>query len=289
MHNQNRALFKEWMLPFLFLQGILFLNLSAWSQPYIDPLQVRYMSAGESKDPVATPFSHLYIGSDLPIKLKNEMIILLSPYYEQWSIDSAETENLYPTVKSVAFPAGVIIPFKDSKWSMTLLPLLKSNGEELFAENTFQYGGVGLVGYQVKEGQKFRVGVYANKEFFGWFVIPLLGVDWKLNDKDYLFGVLPGRLTFEHKINDRFYSGATFRAPTTSYRLSNGEYLRLDDQQLSLFIEYYFTPNICVTLEPGFGIFRQLRTGIEEHEYIQDIDWGDGPFIKLSASYRIRL
>lgn len=266
------------------------MTIRSWSQPYVDLLQIRYMSALEAKDPVATPFTHLYVGSDIPIRLKNQMIILLSPYYEQWSLDSADTEHIYPTVKSIAFPAGVIIPFKDSKWTLTVLPLIKTNGEELFAENTFQYGGAAMAGYQVKEGQKFRIGVYANKEFFGWFIIPLLGVDWKLGEKDYLFGVLPGRLTYEHKINDRFYSGATFRAPTASYRLSNGQYLRLDDQQLSLFVDYYLSKNICVTLEPGFGIYRQLRTGItDDRDYLVDVKWGDGPFIKLSAAYRIRL
>lgn len=286
IHNRPS---KKWILSCCMLTCILVLNHNSWCQPYVDPLQIRYMSAGESKHPVATPFSHLWAGSDVPIRLKNEMNILLSPYYEQWSIDSADQENIYPRVKSIALPVGVIIPFKNSKWTMTLMGLAKTNGEELFADNTYQYGGIGMAGYRVKEGQKFRLGVYANKEFFGWFIIPLVGVDWKLSERDYLFGVLPGRLTFEHKINERFYSGATFRAPTTSYRLSNGEYLRLDDQQLSLFIDYYFSKHFCVTLEPGFGIYRQLRTGIEERKYITDIKWGDGPFIKLSAAYRIRL
>jgi hypothetical protein len=222
--------------------------------------------------------------------LKNNNLILLTPYYEQWSLDSAETENIYPTVKSIAFPAGVKFHLKDTNWAMTLLPFVKTNGEELFGDNTFQYGGAALVEYQVKPYQKFKLGVYANKEFFGWFIIPLLGVDWKLNDRDYLYGVLPGFLFYEHKINTHFYSGARFRAPTTSYRLTNGEFIRLDDQQLSLFVDYYVTKNICVTLEPGYGVFRQLRTGInDDHTYIVDVDWGDGPFIKLSAAYRIRL
>ena len=273
-----------------FIVICLLMTVHSWSQPYIDPLQIRYMSALESKNPVATPFTHLWVGSDLPIRLKNKKIILLSPYYEQWSIDSSDVEDLYPTVKSIAFPAGFIFPFRDTNWTMMLMPLVKTNGEELFANNTFQYGGIGLLGYQIKPGQKFRLGVYANKEFFGWFIIPLLGVDWRLSEKDYLFGVLPGRLTYEHKINDRFYSGATFRAPTTSYRLANGQYLRLDDQQLSLFVDYYLAKNICVTLEPGFGIYRQLRTGInDDRTYLKDVKWGDGPFIKLSAAYRIRL
>jgi hypothetical protein len=260
-----------------------------WSQPYVDPIQLRYMSALENSKPVATPFSHLWVGSDLPIKLKGGAIILLSPYFEQWSLDSAETDEIYPTVKSLVFPAGMIIPFHESKWTLTVLPFVKTNGEKLFAENTLQYGGVLLLGLQLKPQQKFRFGFYANQEFFGLYVRPLLGVDWRLNDRNYLFGVLPGRLTYEHQINERFYSGATFRAPVSSYRLANGEYLRLDDNQLSLFVDYYLSKHFCVTLEPGFGILRKIRTGIEKGEYLTELNWGDGPFIKLSAAYRIRL
>jgi hypothetical protein len=268
---------------------LLFLTIKLWSQPYVDPFQVRYMSALQNNKPVATPFTHLWMGSDLPIKLKGGAILLLSPYFEQWSIDSAETEEIYPTVQSLAFPIGMILPFHESKWSLTVLPFVKTNGEKLFAENTFQYGGVMLLGFQRRPQQKFRFGFYANMEFFGLYVRPLLGIDWRLNENNYLFGVLPGRLTFEHKINEHFYSGATFRAPVSSYRLNNGEFLRLDDNQLSLFVDYYLANHICVTLEPGFGILRKIRTGINKEEYFTEVDWGDGPFIKLSAAYRIRL
>jgi len=267
----------------------LFPILRVSSQPYIDPIQVRYMSALESKKPVATPFTHLWIGSDLPIKLKGGAILLFSPYFEQWSLDSAETKEIYPAVQSIAFPLGLIMPFHESKWTLTVLPIVRWNGEQLFAENTFQYGGVALAGYQLKPQQKFRLGVYANGEFFGLFIIPLLGVDWRIDEKNYLFGVLPGRLTFEHKINEKFYSGATFRAPTSSYRLSNGQYIRLDDNQISLFVDYYIGQHFCITLEPGFGVFRKIRTGINKKEYLTEVNWGDGPFIKLSAAYRIRL
>ena len=283
--KQNRSLPRELILCSCSLLFIVQL----WSQPYVDPIQLRYMSALQNNKPVATPFRHLWVGSDLPIKLKGGAIILLSPYFEQYSIDSAETDEIYPTVQSLAFPVGMILPFHESKWSLMVLPFVKTNGEKLFAENTFQYGGVMLLGFQRQPQQKFRFGFYANMEFFGLYVRPLLGVDWRLDDRNYLFGVLPGRLTYEHKINDHFYSGATFRAPVSSYRLATGEYLRLDDNQLSLFVDYYLTKHFCITLEPGFGIFRKIRTGIDKGEYLTEVNWGDGPFIKLSGAYRIRL
>jgi hypothetical protein len=80
----------------------------------------------------------------------------------------------------------------------------------------------------------------------------------------------------KHKINERFYSGATFRAPVSSYRLATGEYLRLDDNQLSLFVDYYIAKHFCVTLEPGFGILRKIRTGIAKDDYITEVNWAMG-------------
>ena len=277
-------------LHFFFLIAISFLVCeSMLSQPYVDPIQVRYMNAFRSKQTPATPFSHLWIGSDLPVRLKGDAIFLASPYYEQWTIDSATTEEIYPVVQSLALPIGLIMPIKDSKWKVTVIPIIRTNGEKLFADNTFQFGGVALAGFERKPKQEFRFGVYANAEFFGLFVIPLLGVDWQIDEKNYVFGVLPGRLTFEHKWNERFYGGVTFRAPTSSYRLSDGSFIRLDDNQLSLFVDFYVAKQFCITVEPGYGVVRRLRTGVNTQEYITKVKWGDGLFLKLSAAYRIRL
>ena len=260
-----------------------------FAQPYVDPFQVRYTYGFRNDKAEATPFTHLWAGSDIPIKLKENTYLLLSPYYEQWQIDSANREEIVPGVQSLAFPVGLIFPIKNSNWSLTLLPTLRSNGEKLFADNTIQYGGAGFATWARKPNQKFRFGVYLNKEFFGWFVIPLLGTDWRINAKNYIFGLLPGRLTYEHQWSTKFYGGATFRAITNSFRLSNGRYLRLDDNQVSLYLDYYPAKKLCITVEPGYGVLRKIRTGINNKNYLTERNWGDGPFIKLSASYRVRL
>ena len=273
----------------IFILSAILYSVQLWAQPYVDPLQVRYMYAMRNSNTPATPFTHLWIGSDLPVRLKGDGLLLFSPYYEQWSIDSAETSEMYPPLQSVVLPVGLIMPIKESKWTFSIIPIVRSNGEKLFAENTFQYGGVTLVGFARKPQQKFRLGVYANAEFFGLFIVPLIGCDWRIDDKNYLFGVLPGRLTFEHQWNEKLFGGVTFRAPTHSYRLANGQYVRLDDNQLSVFVDYYPVKHICVTIESGIGVLRKIRTGIDDRDYITSVNWGDGPFIKLSAAYRIRL
>src|SRR5690606_12594373 len=113
-----------------------------------------------------------------------------------------------------------------------------------------QFGGVLLAGVALKPNRQIRLGAYANAEFFGFFIVPLLGLDWRIDDRNYVFGVLPGRITYEHKWGERWYGGMTFRAPTNSFRLPDGRFLRVDDNQLSLFLDYYVTPRFCLTLEP---------------------------------------
>lgn len=273
----------------LFLIVILF-SMQVRSQPYVDPIQVRYMHAFKNSKYENTPFSHLWVGSDLPLKLKENTYLILSPYYEQWDLNQQDKSNDYPVVQSLCLPIGIIMPIENSKWSLNCLPIVRWNGEKLFAENTFQYGTVTFATFSKTPKKKLRFGVYANKEFFGWFVIPLIGADWKINDNNYLFGLLPGRLTYEHKWNAKLYGGATLRFPMNSYRLTNQQYVRLDDNQVSVYMDYYIAKHFCLTLEPGVGILRKIRTGTDFNEdYNSVIDWGSGPFIKLSAAYRIRL
>lgn len=273
---------------FLFCFLIAGFGFSLFGQPYVDLLQARYMYALKNNNTPATPFTHFWIGSDLPIKLKPETFLLLSPFYEQWVLDSAETKEIYPVMQSLALPVGLIFPLKNTKWAVTFVPIVRTNGETLFAENTFQYGAVTFATWTRKPNQKFRFGVYTNAEFFGFFIIPLLGADWRIDDRNYLFGVLPGRLTYEHQWSNKFFWGATFRAPTSSYRLADGSFVRLDDNQLSVFIDYYISKHLCITLEPGVGVVRRIRTGIDTKNYLTKVKWGDSSFLKLSASYRIR-
>jgi hypothetical protein len=285
------SLFKQHKMKKGYQIGII-LSCVVWqsnAQPYVDPFQVRYTYAFENKTGQATPFTHWWAGSDLPIKLKDRTYQLLSPFFESWTLDSASKDNVLPTVSSVAFPMGFILPLKNPKWSVNLMPIVRWNGEKVFGEKTFQFGGVAFMTYEKAPGKKIRFGAYMNDDFFGFFFMPLLGADWRIDSRNYIFGLLPGRLTYEHQFGKRLYGGATFRAITNSYRLQNGEYVRLDDNQISLYLDTYVSKHICLTLEPGYGIMRKLRTGINNKNYITDRNWGDGPFIKLSASWRIRL
>ncbi len=273
----------------VFAAVALIFSTATQAQPYVDPVQVRYTYGFRNNNAAATPFTHLWMGSDLPIKLRDRTYQLLSPFYEVWHIDSAGSKDIVPSVKSLAFPVGFILPMRSPNWGLNVLPVIRFNGEKIFGKKTLQIGGAAFASWTRKPKQTFRFGLYVNTEFFRFFVMPLVGADWQIDEKNYVFGLLPGRLTWEHKLNSKLYYGATFRALTNSFRLQTGEYLRIDDNQLSAFLDYYVAKRICLTLEPGYGIMRKLRTGVEKGAYIANRNWGDGPFIKLSTSYRIRL
>jgi len=101
------------------------------AQPYVDPLNIRYTNAFKVKNPSATPFQHLYIGSDIPIKLKNNGLIILSPFFDNWNIDSADNKDFLPGVSSIAFPVIVQIPLQNKSLSLTLAGIPKFNSEGL--------------------------------------------------------------------------------------------------------------------------------------------------------------
>jgi hypothetical protein len=69
---------------------------STMAQPYVDPMNIRYTKAFSNGAKNGTPFSHLYIGPDLPFKMKKNKFIVLSPFFEKWNIDSASNKNYLP-------------------------------------------------------------------------------------------------------------------------------------------------------------------------------------------------
>jgi hypothetical protein len=111
-----------------------------------------------------------------------------------------------------------------------------------------------------------------------------------MGDRDMLFGVLPGRLTYEHRLSDRWYAGGAYRSTTNSYLLSSGQYLRIGSNQLFAYLDYYVAKRIVASANAGYGILGKLGEGaVGERDYAREYEWGDGLFVRLAVGYRIRL
>ena len=180
---------------------------------------------------------------------------MFSPFADNWRI-RIQDEKVEP-VYSVAFPVTYLKSI-GKKWTMAVTPLIRWNSYRAkISKESLQAGGAFLLTYKKHHNISYKAGLCYNREFFGHFFMPLIGLDWRIDPKNNLFGVLPGNFTFEHKVTGKFYYGATFRAITNSYILHNvnpGQsnvypYARIEDNQVGVFGDVYLTKNIVANGE----------------------------------------
>ena len=125
--------------------------------------------------------------------------------------------------------------------------------------------------------------------------MPLLGIDWHINEKNNLFGILPSNLIYEHQFKKSIYCGASFKTFTNTYQAgltSRNDYqlLRVDENQLSLYTDIYLHKNWVLNFELGHSLYRKFRLGVENgiDKYYFDDTINDNLIFKTSLAYRIR-
>jgi hypothetical protein len=161
-----------------------------------------------------------------------------------------------------------------------------------------QWGGAILITYKKTARLKYKFGLYYNREYFGHFFVPLVGIDWKINNRLQLFGVLPGNLVLERKVSRSFYYGVSFRSITNSYKcdaynfldFDDRRFLRIDNNQLQAFGDVYLTKNVVLNVEAGHSFFRRLRTGIRKgaSKYEVNEKTNDNMLFRVALAYRMR-
>lgn len=259
---------------FIILILFIGLNESAFSQPYIDLFSTQYVSSPDAgvhsanKNPDKTTYYN--IAFNLPFELSNKKTIylILSPTYESWSINigtpltqlnqTYTVTNKY-TFPSFSLPAGILFQV-NKKWKLMCTIISKYN----ISLNGFedrQLGGYMLNTIERNKNLNLKWGFYYNKEFFGDFFVPLVGIDWKINNRNKIFGVLPSRLIYEHQLSETVYAGGLFETITTSYpgapetpsnQTTAVHWYRIDDNKVSLYIDYYPVKN---SITSGNGPF----------------------------------
>jgi len=273
-----------------------------FGQPYVDIVKFNYSYSpesglGEKKNALRSNYFNTSL--TLPIELKKGGdAFIINPFFDDYRGKVSE-RNFH--VVSCGLLVGFLKKECLKNWDVLSALILRHNKQaQEEVDDLWQYGGIILTTWRKNQFASFKFGLYYNKEFFGNYFIPLVGIDWKINTKNNLFGVLPGSMIFEHQVKQKFYVGASFRALTNSYRLqtldpcfsgncSARNYLRIDDNQLGIFADKYLSKKIVLTAETGYTIFRKYRFGYKGENTHLRVDYkNDNFYCRATLAYRLR-
>jgi hypothetical protein len=148
----------------------------------------------------------------------------------------------------------------------------------------------------------YHFGAYYNKEFFGNYFLPLLGIDWRINKRLSLFGDLPASMNLEYKLGKSFYGGFEFYSLVSSYHskstMYTKDYIREGDNyfghsEIRIYLHAYLTSHIVLTAQAGQTIYRIF----EQYDSKKKLDntnsiyrkTNDQLFFNVGIAYRFRL
>lgn len=267
------------------------------AQPYLDVAAVRYQTSPDAgafrRNFQPNSYQYGTAALNLPLVLKDSSIVLFSPSIESWKIKSSALPQMPEQWYGMAMPVAFVKPF-NQKWTGTFLAVARWNGADHFGfSHCMQLGGVVIMALKKRETLTYKFGAYYNREAFGNFFMPLLGIDWRPSPSVRIFGVLPGNFLLEKNVSPSFYYGLSFRATTTSYRFTSMQqrsFIRIEDNTLQAFADLYLTKNIVLNAEAGHSAFRRFRLGHEDgdEKYFTDDKFADNLLFRLSLLYRVR-
>lgn len=234
-----------------------------------------------------------------PKQFKNGNVFLFKINAELLHSSINLDENSTSDVSSIAMPIGFQWVSKNKKWKTVLMgiPKFASNFENDLTSKDFQYGGLILENYEVNDNLKLKAGLYYNREAFGNFFVPLLGVDWKATERLYFYGILPSNYKIEYNVvKNKVYTGLDFKWLTRSFNISDSypnNYMRFEEVFLKGFVESFIFKNILLTAEAGYSFGKsplQYNTASDELSGANVIysPLKKYPVFNFGISYRIR-
>lgn len=263
------------------------------AQPYFDIVNVYYRQSPRKSlyhtDENRLKTELVSASLQAPFKVKKDYIIV-NPFcdYYKLQFNTDGSQELYGLGLAVTW----LKQWKNEKWSTAFVFIPRLNSElQKVNGNDYQLGGAILGIYKKNENISYKFGAYYNAEYFGPFVIPLLGVEWSPSDRLKVFGILPNQFNIEYKFNKHFYAGMEMSFMTNTYRYEDDSFLRIDDNHLRIYLDVYFTKNIVLTLEAGQSAFRRYRTGYRTNgtPSYTNLKIDDGLLFRAGIAYRLRL
>ena len=235
----------------------------------------------------------------LPKEFKNGNTLLVRLNSEMINSTISSDTSYSSQLASISIPIGLKVVAKNKKWETIVLvvPKIASNFNDKINSHDAQYGGIFLQHFVPTNRLKIKAGLYYNHEAFGDFYVPLIGVDWKVSKRIYMYGILPTNYKVEFNIlKNKLYTGLNLKYLTRSFRLSktnNYDYVRYDESQMKIFVDYFVVPKILLFGEIGYTTGKNplqytYRTSMESTVNPIYTAVKMYPIVNIGITYRIR-
>ena len=273
---------------------------AAYSQGYVDLVRFdgHYSNVRNDSDQKKELFI-IQTQFFIPLIQKNERSFFLNPRFERIFLNSEDKKfNLLHS----AYPFGFKSNF-NKKWGFTSIIIPRING---ISNNSFQIGTLNTLNVNNSENLSQRLGLYFNTEFFGPFLVPLYGIDWKFKQKWRLYGLFPFSMAIENRNSAVIAYGLVFNAIINSFRpmhsIASVGYIQRNSNELNFYFDYFFFKNFVFEGRIGYSFGRKY-TGYHEKDkvdlQISLVRFGDhrpeikpiiedGMIIQLSILYRFK-
>ena len=287
----------------IFIFTLLLFFKNSFAQPFADIVSFNYQAFNSNYEtPVygKNKTDNYVLNFFLPKEFKNGHTFLVRLNTETIHSTVFSDSSYSYRLSSISLPVGIKLVTKNKKWETILMtiPKFTSDFRDRINLYDFQLGGIFLQQFILNNKLKIKAGLYYNREAFGDFYIPLVGVDWKISDRINLYGILPSNYKAEVAIiKNKLYTGINLKYLTRSFRLShskNDDYVRYDEAQLKLFIDCFVYKKLLVFCEIGYSIGKnplQYTYNTKELNYFSNPIYSPTkayPLINIGITYRVR-
>lgn len=280
---------------------VLFVS-SAVAQPFADIVSFNcqtFSSDYKNNTSLKNKTDNYFLNFFLPKELKSGNTLLIRINSELISSTLTPDSSYSSQIYSVSLPLGMQFVSKNKKWKTVaiVLPKIASDFKDATDSYDYQFGGILMENYQYSPTFKVKFGLYYNREAFGNFFMPIIGLDWKVSDRLYMYGNMPNMYRIEYALKrNKLYGGLGFRSFTRSFRLSksdNYDYVRYNEIQLKLFVDYFVAKKVLVFAEVGYSLGRnpwQFSYNTKEETFRNPIytPLKQYPVFNAGFAYRIR-
>lgn len=207
--------------------------------------------------------------------------------------------NSHYSLYAFSLHAGFQFVNKSKKWKTMVMGISRISSDlQDDLSKDIQFGGLTLFTRVVHDSLKIKFGLYYNREFFGNFFVPLVGIDWKATDHINVYGILPNNLRVEYDFGEGFYAGIGYKNYQRSYRLFSGfdnDFVRVKESQVKLFAEFFVRKKVIFFAELGYALKYSLVQYGEINKKEKHLDHPvytpvkSNFFLNGGLAYRLRL